>query len=278
MQSFTMKKINILLLILSTLFFTNCEEVVEVNLGTAKPQLVISAAIQWVKGTEGNEQVIKLTTTSNYFDNEIPVVSGAKIYITNDNRKTFNFIEILKTGEYVCTDFEPVINEIYTLTIINKGITYKATETLKSVAPITRLVQNNDGGITKDKIEVKAYFNDPPNQINYYFYNYMYSNQVTGNYSAEEDRFFQGNEFFSVSYNDDLKPGDQIEIRHSGISENYYNYLTVLISLAGDSGRLPFQTPSATVRGNIVNETNKDDFPLGYFSLSEVDSKKYTIK
>jgi hypothetical protein len=273
-----MKKISLLFLLLATLSFTSCEEVVDVNLKTATPQLVVSAAIQWTKGTKGNQQVIKLTTTSNYFDNEIPVVSGAKIYVTNSDRKTFNFIEVFETGEYVCTDFEPVINETYTLVITNKGNTYTATETLKSVAPITKLVQNNNGGFTKDKIEVKAYFFDPPNENNYYLYNYMYSNQVTGNSSAEEDRFFQGNEFFSVSFNDNLKPGDQVEIKHSGISENYYNYLTILISLAGDSGRLIFQTPSATVRGNILNITDKNNHPLGYFSLSEVDSQKYVIK
>ncbi|HBK84252.1 MAG TPA: DUF4249 domain-containing protein, partial [Flavobacterium sp.] len=34
----------------------------------------------------------------------------------------------------------------------------------------------------------------------------------------------------------------------------------------------------ATVRGNIVNQTNSDDFPFGYFSLSEMDTKSYEIQ
>lgn len=273
-----MKKFRLLFLVLSAFSFASCEEVVDVNLKTAQPQLVISAAIQWEKGTEGNQQVIKLTTTSNYFDNEIPAVSGATIYVTNSEQKIFDFIEKSNTGEYVCTNFEPVINETYTLVINYAGNTYTATETLTSVAPITKVIQNNNGSITKDKIEVKAYFIDPPDQKNYYLYSYQYSNRATGNHSAEEDRFFQGNEFFSVSYNDDLKEGDQVEIQHSGISEDYYNYLCIIISLAGESGRLPFQSPPAPVRGNILNITNSSDHPLGFFSLSETDSRKYTIQ
>jgi len=271
-----MKKI--ILVLFLAFFITSCEDVVQVDLKTQSPKLVIAAAINWYKGTTGNEQSIKLSTTANYYDNTIPVVSGAVIYVTNSAKKRYNFLEIPSTGEYVCRDFEPVIDETYTLTIKEGNNVYSASEILKSIAPITKLIQNNNGGITKDKIEVKAYFNDPPDQTNYYCYNYNYSNKVTGNYASEEDRFFNGNEFFSVSYNDDLKPGDQVEVRHVGISQNYFNYLAVLISLAGDSGRLPFQTPPVTIRGNILNLTNNDNYPLGYFSLSEVDSKKYTIK
>jgi hypothetical protein len=32
------------------------------------------------------------------------------------------------------------------------------------------------------------------------------------------------------------------------------------------------------VRGNIINTTNSDDFPLGYFSVSEADTKTYIIE
>ncbi len=105
--------------------------------------------------------MIKLTTTTDYYNPVIPVVSGATITIRNSANKVFTFIEIPQTGKYVCTNFEPVINETYVLTVISGGNTYVATETLKSVAPITRIVQTNDGGISKDEIEVKAYYNDP---------------------------------------------------------------------------------------------------------------------
>ncbi len=47
--------------------------------------------------------------------------------------------------------------------------------------------------------------------------------------------------------------------------------MSVLVSIAGNNGGGPFQSPPATVRGNIINTTNSANYPLGYFSLSEVD-------
>lgn len=273
-----MKKVTFLIVLLLSIFFTSCEEVVNVDLDTAPPKLVIEAAINWQKGTTGKQQSIKLTTTTGYFENVIPTVSGATIFVKNSKNEQFNFNEVNKTGRYVCANFNPVINETYTLTVINKGTTYAATETMKSVAPITRIEQNNQGGITGDKIEVRAFFNDPADADNFYLYKYVYSSKVTSTYYVGEDKFFQGNEYFSKSDDDELKIGDEVNITHYGISKQYYNYMSILVSIAGSNVGGPFQSPPATVRGNIINMTDKDNYPLGYFSLSEIDIKKYKIQ
>lgn len=273
-----MKKIQLFFVILMTLFFNGCEDVVTVDLNTAPPKLVVEASINWQKGTLGNEQKIKLTTTTDFYNTVIPKVSGATVFVKNSSNITFNFIENQNTGEYICTSFIPVINETYTLTVISKGQTYTATETLKPVAAITKIVQNNQGGFDGKTIEIKTYFNDPANEDNFYFYSYEYQNPLLDNYYVGEDVFFQGNEFFSLSQNDELKTGDKIMIFHSGISKTFYNYMNVLISIAGSSNGAPFQSPAATVRGNIINTTDFDNYALGYFSLSEVDYKNYVIK
>ena len=106
----------------------------------------------------------------------------------------------------------------------------------------------------------------------------MYSNKITSTYYVGEDKFFQGNEYFSQTDDDDLKAGDEIEITHYGISKQYYNYMSILVSIAGSNAGGPFQSPPATVKGNVINTTDKANYPLGYFSLSETDSKKYKIQ
>ena len=57
-----------------------------------------------------------------------------------------------------------------------------------------------------------------------------------------------------------------------------YNYMNVLLGIAGTNGGSPFQTPPATVRGNIVNQTNFNNFALGFFRLSETDTMSYTVE
>jgi hypothetical protein len=69
-----------------------------------------------------------------------------------------------------------------------------------------------------------------------------------------------------------------VTVTHYGISKTYYNYLSILIKISGGDSGGPFQSPPATVRGNIINTTNKDNYALGYFSLGEIDSKTYTVQ
>lgn len=273
-----MRKLVLLTVFFTSLFFTSCEEVVDVDLDTAAPKLVVEAAINWEKGTSGKLQVIRLSTTTGYFENTIPVVSNAVVFIENSKNQKFNFAEFNKTGSYVCNDFKPEINEKYTLTVISKGNTYTASETLKSVAPITRIEQKNDGGFTGEDIEIKTYFTDPADEDNFYLFKYVYSNKVTANYYVSEDKFYQGNEIFSSAIDEDLKAGDEVEVTHYGISKQYYNYMNILVSIAGSSIGGPFQSPPATVKGNIINTTDKNNYPLGYFSLGEISTKKYKIQ
>lgn len=273
-----MKKLVFLIAFLTSIFFTSCEDVVDVDLDTAPPKLVIEASINWEKGTTGKQQIVTLTTTTGYFDNLIPIVSGAVVYIKNSKNQQFNFIEVNKSGRYICNDFRPEINEQYTLTVVNDGNTYTATENLKSVASITRIEQKNDGGFTGKDIEIRSYFTDPVDEENYYLFKYIYSKKVTASFYVSEDKFYQGNEIYSSTDDDELKAGDEIEVTHYGISKQYFNYMNILVSIAGSNVGGPFQTPPATVRGNIINTTDKSNYPLGYFSLSETNTKKYIVK
>jgi Domain of unknown function (DUF4249) len=273
-----MKNILYISSLILSLFLFSCEEVVNVDLDTASPRLVVDASINWEQGTDGSQQKIKLTTTTNYYSTTVPVVSGATVFVKNSSNTIFDFIEISTTGEYVCTNFIPQLNENYTLTVISKGQTYTATETLKSVASIQDIVQNNEGGITGDQVEIKTFFTDPAGEDNYYMFKYKYSNKNKLDYQVSDDRFFQGNSFFSISNNEDLGTNDRIDVMHYGISRSYYNYMNILLSVAGNTGGGPFQSPPATVRGNIINKTNFDNYALGYFRLSETDSGNYIIQ
>jgi hypothetical protein len=273
-----MQKFSLFLAFILSVFLISCEDVIDVKLNTAPPKLVIQATINWQKGTSGNQQTIKLTTTTDYFSDTVPTVSGATVSVRNSTNVIFNFIEKPDTGEYICSNFVPKINETYTLTVVNKGQTYTATETLQPVAPITRIEQKNDGGISGKEIEIKSFFNDPANTPNFYLYKFSYSNKIKSDLYVDRDEFFNGNEFFSISQNDDLKKGDVVKIIHYGISKSYYNYMSILVSIAGNNGGGPFQSPPATVRGNIVNTSNKADYPLGYFALNEIDLRNYTVE
>ena len=258
--------------------FISCEKVVDVNLETAEPRLVVEASINWYAETSGNEQKIKLSTTTSYFSSVIPPVSGATVFITNSTSQVFPFTEVDTAGTYKCTTFIPVVGENYTLTIIYQGETYTSTEKLLDTPPVTRVEQANDGGILGNEIEVKFFFDDIDNESNNYLLKINDPYKVIPEYGVLEDRFFENNEMFGLYFIEDLKAGDTLNFTLNNVTRNYYNYMNILLAQSGTTSAGPFSTPTSTVRGNVVNQTNFNNFALGYFRLSKTEVKEYIIE
>lgn len=264
------------------IFFTlvSCEDVIGVDLDTAPPKLVVDASINWQKGTDGSYQRVKLTTTTAYFSNVIPTVSNAEVFITNLNSgQIFNFIESeTEPGIYECIDFVPIINDEYEITIVYNNETYKAKEPLISVPEIEFIEQDVIEAFGTELIEINYFFQDNAEEDNFYLSRFDSPNYLVPEFSVDDDRFTQGNLMFGIIIDDKLEAGQETTISLHGVSEQYFNYMRILLTIAGGGGGGPFEAPPATVRGNIVNEDNFDNFALGYFRLSEQDVVEYTVQ
>ena len=271
-----MKKFSIILM--SLFLFTTCEDVIDVDLNETEPRLVIEASINWFKNTTGNTQSIKLSLTAPFFNDTVLPANGASVQITDANNNTFNFIEENTTGIYKNTTFIPVINQTYNLTINYQNEVYTATETLKSVTPIDYIEQINDGGFTGEDIELKVFYTDPAAEENYYFFEFISDIPVLPTLEVYDDEFTNGNQIFGYYTEEDLAAGDEVTIRNYGISERFYEFMFILLQQGSEDGGGPFETQPATVRGNCINQTNPDNYPFGYFRLSEVDEIIYTVE
>jgi Domain of unknown function (DUF4249) len=277
-----MKNIKLyIILILTSFSILSCEDVVDVKLDNTTPKLVIDASIKWQKDETGNIQTINLSTTTDFYSNTIPPATGATVSIINlssDIAIIYDFIETTP-GTYVCTTFNPIVNDEYQLSVVYAGETYKATSKLMPTPVIEFDEQTMIPGFgSEDIVQVKFYFVDEGNEDNFYLVSAKNSNIVYPEYGVITDEFFQGNLMFGVYIDDKLKPGDVIDYSVQGITEKYGNYMNKLISISGGDGGSPFATPPATLRGNIVNQNNADNYPLGYFHLSEIDTGSYTIE
>jgi Domain of unknown function (DUF4249) len=272
-----MKTLYIYLILAISTLFISCEDVVDVDLKNDTPKLVIDASIKWEKGSIGNNQTIKLTTTGDYFNNTVPVASGATVTIVDSDATIFNFIETPGTGNYVCTTFAPVINKTYTLTVNYAGQTYTATDKLYEV-PTVISVEQNSGIIDPNDIEVRFKFQDNANEENFYLDEYIVPFAPTPLYVAFDDVYTNGNITSSFYFSNDFEVGDNVKYTLQGISERYFNYMSKLISISGGSSNGPFSTPPASVRGNMININNEDNYPLGYFRLSEIEVRNYVIQ
>lgn len=269
-----MKKIVYILLLF---LVASCEDVVDVDLPETEPKLVIEASINWYKDTQGNEQEIKLSLSAPYFDSEIPPAIGAQVSITDNNDNMFEFTES-QPGVYQNNTFIPEINSWYYLTIEYQGAIYTASESMKSVAEIESIEQIDDSGFTGNETEIKAFYTDPANEVNYNLFEFINQYDVYPSLNVYKDEFVNGNQIFGYYSDEDIEPGDELIIRNYGISERFYQFMFILLQQNNNGSSGPFETQPATVRGNCINVTNPDNYPLGYFRVSEVDEYLYTIQ
>lgn len=254
----------------------SCTDVIDVTVPNGGARLVIEASILWEKGTTGQSQSIKLSTSTEYFSTTPNAsVMGAMVSVTNNNTgETFAFTD-QSDGTYTTNTFVPIIDNVYTLNITYNGQNYNATETFMSVSDITRIEQALVNGFGGDEIQVKLFFNDPVGVENFYLGEFIPSHKPVLNLWPLNDEFFDGNENFMEYDDEDIVAGDQVVISLYGISERFYNYIDLLESQAGENG--PFTTTPAQLNGNCFNVNDSNEEVLGYFRLGEVDRRDYTI-
>ncbi|SKB41132.1 protein of unknown function [Salegentibacter holothuriorum] len=272
-----MKNSSYLFILFLTLSLASCEEVIDLDLEESEPRLVIDASIIWYLNTEGNQQQITLSNTTGFYEDEIEPVTEAQVTIQADNGEEFIF-EHKEQGIYTNNNFKPSLEENYTLKISYQEEIYTASSSFVPVPGIDFIEQNDEGGFTREDLEIEPFFTDPEGEENFYLFTFRDFSISKLSLEIYEDEFTDGNQVSATYSDEDLASGDEVFVTMEGISEAFYNYLFILRSQGGDNGGGPFQSQPATVKGNIVNETNPENYPFGYFRLSETDSTTYIIK
>ena len=265
-----MKYFSALLLFALTISLFSCEDVIEVEVQNTTPRLVIDAQFNmYTKEQQLRlEGGVRLSFSANYFDEELPVVKDALVTITHLNSGLeYPLLFDESIGMFVPDkiDFLTDFNSKYELSVLHQGQAYTGSTVFVPVPPILKAVQGTKTLFSGDETEIILSFQDFSEREDFYLYDF--GQEI---YRPIEDRFFQGEEFvFSHFYSsDEVKVGDLITIKAHGVEEQYYNYFNLILTLTDSNGG-PFQSLPASSRGNILNVTQPDNYPLGYFLISE---------
>jgi hypothetical protein len=273
-----MRHIKILTAILILGILNSCTKTVDVEVPDAGDRIVIEASLDWELGTSGQEQSIQLTSSTEYFtDNLVNPVIGATIEVTSNDMNHYTF-EDQGNGYYTADDFVAEIGQSYTLEIQYNGETYMANEKMESVTNITRIEQSTEGGLNPEHIDVSVYFNDPAGIENYYLGEFTHPRSPVPVFWIIDDNFADGNEMWVICEHENLTVGDTVNINLYGITESYYHYMVLLVHQSSQFNGGPFQTPPVQVSGNCININNEMEEVLGYFRLSQVDRTFYVIE
>jgi hypothetical protein len=252
------------------LLFLGCEDPIKLTLPTSENKLVIDAML-WrnIGETSGTLELI-LSRTNDYYEEEVPFVSDASVSL-----QLFDMLFVAQEdapGHYYIYNVDINENENFTLRIKVGGTTYSATESLVLSTKLDSVIQGDKTLISGDQVEAIVTLTDRPELGNYYLMDFGYNNLF-----VTRDEFYNGNQIsFSFFYDKYFPKNTPTPIYLMAADKDFYTYMQILISHAGQDGGGPFATAKSTLRGNIQNNTDNNDFPLGYFRVVERDSIIFT--
>lgn len=254
----------------------SCEEVIDLDLGSAEPRIVIEGIITTGEGP----YPIEVKESVDYSEtNVFPPVTGAKVTLSSEDGLT-EVLEEVNDGVYLIRDLRGENGKTYSLEVDQEGEVYQASSTLpKTTVPLQALsyTYNEESIFIEEGYYLTAYFADPVDEVNYYRLKIFVNGKPyyfergddlvkDDNFWLINDKFFNG-KLMDFEFPHKLKPGDKVDVELHQVDRTTYDYYRTLVELMGLGGVAP---------SNPL--TNWSNGALGYFGAVSVTRASTTIK
>lgn len=267
-----MKRIIVITTILS-LIFASCEDVIEIDLKSIEPQLVVEGFIN-----DFDEQcTIKLTKTDDYFKpTNYESILGATISISENNSANIYF-EDKGNGIYLATNLKGKENTGYTLTITTEGKEYIANVTIPQKVELDSVSYTYEPPTPRDDegYFINCHFIEPAEYTNYYrlkAYNINDTIKAKGSFFVFDDKLLNGNNTTMPYRFETFQLNDTVIVELLGLDKSTYDFYTTLSEIAGNGGPpMGGSTPSNP-------ESNLSNNALGNFSAYTLSVDTIIIK
>jgi hypothetical protein len=277
MKNIPFLKSGSLSLLIFIFIFTSCQKVIDLDLNSAAPQIIIEGTVTDQPGPYN----VKITQTVNYNEpNVIPVIPNATVIIS-DNLGNIDTLSETTPGNYNTTSLQGLPGRTYTLKINVNGKEYVSVSTMPypvSIDTIQTITQTTPKGSNKF---VSVKITDPTGVANYYRFIKVINNVVQSTIFIEDDLMQDGNTvkipLLSKKQTEvKLIKGDTITVLLQSVDVNVYNSFRTLLQLFS-SGEGP--TSMLSQSASPANpQTNISNGALGYFSACAVTSKTTIVR
>jgi hypothetical protein len=245
----------------ASLFLASCQKVIELDLSTTTPGLVIQGNVY----DEPGPYIVKISKTVNFdTPNIYPAVTNATVSISDDDGNSENLSQTTD-GIYVTSTLQGHIGMTYTLTVNVDGKTYSASSTMPEPVDIDTIYFKKSifGGSRLIALD----FNNLPGKENYYqVIHFVNGKQIPGfsvfsNHTEQVARISYS--FMTTDSTPALVAGDKIDVWLGSIDKSVFEYFR---TANRDGGR------SASPANPVTNISNG---ALGYFNACSVRKKLF---
>ena len=255
--------------LLTLVLASACKKVIDVDLKSVSPQIVIEGNIT----DAGGPYEVKISKTVDFSANNVyPPVTDATVFITDSTNGITEKLIQADSGVYLTTDFNGISGHTYGMLVNVDGQQYTARSTMPKRVPLDSITfAENVNFNNQMEINAVVNFQDPVGLGNYYmFTEYVNSRQIPDIF-VFEDRLSDGRYIEDPLFNDSsyLQKNDTLVLTMACIDQNTYNYFYTLMNVTGNNS---FQdvTPANPV-SNISNGA------LGYFSAHTTQRAAITV-
>ena len=244
------------------IFIIGCEDVIQVEIDSAKPQIVIEAKIS----NSLNNNFVKITKSTDFYNpNTYQTISNAQVIIKENNKAEYLLSET-SPGKYQNNQLVAKAGNDYTIFVKYDNNQYSSNSyTPKGLKIDSVNYQIKERPFNKKKyLELHVYFQDNPGQRDFARFVIYKNGEKIKVIFIYNDRLTNGNyiNYFFFNFNDEsFYMGDEIFVEMQSINEQTYEYFRTLKNAATIESKGPFG-PAAPA--NPVN--NWSNNALGYFS------------
>ncbi|WP_224996805.1 DUF4249 domain-containing protein [Cesiribacter sp. SM1] len=255
----------------------SCRELVTLDLPQQEPRLIVEGHVTDTQGPH----TVKLSLSQDYFSTTpAQVVEDAVVRISDD---AGNSEVLLYTGSgvYATQALQGVVGRSYSLEIDWRGEHYTSSGTLMpkgivdslSVAYYEAIPPVFDAGYY-----LTFYGKIPPEAADFYRVQ-VYENDSLYNDRTDllipDSRFVPSTIVEQLQYPFEI--GDTVRLELYSLDRNMYDYYVELRSLLFNDGGL-FSPPPRNPTSNIINVSNPDNQPLGFFQVASFDTGTIIIE
>jgi hypothetical protein len=258
--------------LITFLFFSACQKIINVDLNVAAPNIVIEGMITDRPGP----YVITISKSGSYFNQpELVPVSSARVTIADDLGR-IDTLKETKPGFYLTSSIRGNPGRTYTLKVISEEMEYTGSSAMQSHVRIDSLnltksiTQHFDfGGDNRNELQVdlNCYFRDPPEKNFYRLKVFVNDSARVDNYRLYDDQYTNGMEIGLHAGH--ARAGSTYRLELYSLDSKTFGYYRTLEDLLYNN---PFfgSTPANP-------NTNLSNGALGYFGTGAYSSKTILI-
>ncbi len=274
--------VRLIILALYLLLFSGCEDVIEIDLNSTNPKIVLEGSV----ANDNSPTKVRITKSTDFYEPGVyDKVTGAEIELTDSEGNSGTLTEI-EDGVYQTESILGEIGRSYYISVKAEGKTYNAESTIPQQLNLDSLnieiAPYPPGEETEEtkRYYLNLYFQDYPDNEDYARFRILNNGELLGGYRIYNDKYTNGN-YINARLNlgaedNNIKIGDELTVQLLSIDKSSYEfYLTansINASRTQGGGGPPSSISPANPNSNWTNDA------LGVFTAFSVSTQSIVVE